>query len=246
MILPTHKVWRATFKASLLLTALSLVISAGARLLMGLGYDSTLFAIRALASLSIVMPLSLLVFSRLERWENAYVELLRQAQKLAQEASTDPLTGLLNRRSFESQFNAAMSTRKGGSFIVADVDYLKSINDLHGHLAGDDAILAAATALYQVLGPEALLARIGGDEFCAFLPRGPATLAEQISDQINALATEDFARRSGLPQGKLSVSIGVQPCRGREDFRSMMRNTDNDLYRKKHRRNGTGPQNFAA
>jgi len=203
---------------------------------MGIEYNTTLFFIRAAVTAVLVLPLSVLIYAKLDKLERDYATLLREASVLSLQASTDPLTGVLNRRSFEQQFNLAMKRLGKGHFIVADVDYLKTINDKHGHLAGDDAIMATATALRRVLGDASLIARIGGDEFCAFLPVGASSDFRNMTGRINASATEEFHRRSGLNSLNLTISIGMQECSSGADFRAMIRNTDSDLYRKKKAR----------
>ncbi|RRH76246.1 GGDEF domain-containing protein [Falsigemmobacter faecalis] len=184
----------------------------------------------------IAFPLAFIAFTWIERLEQAYASLLKEVRELGRQASTDPLTGLLNRRSFEKQFDSAMQHRSGGKFIIADVDYLKAINDQHGHVIGDDAILACATAMSQVLGDECLIARIGGDEFCAFLPLGAARSLQQMSVAINEAADRDFKLRSRLDDVTVSISVGMAPCPPGSSFREIMARTDSDLYRKKIRR----------
>lgn len=233
---PSAKVMRSALRITALLTLLSLSISSGFRFLAGIEYDLTLFMIRAGTTTAIVLPLAVVTYSRIERWESDYAALMRETQMLAREAGTDPLTGLLNRRSFEKQFDLAMSFRKGGYFLIADIDYLKTINDRHGHLAGDEAIIAAAGALREVLGTECLIARIGGDEFCAFVPDSAALSASQLSERMNAVATKEFQKTSGLSDVPVQISIGLRFCGAGASFRTMLQHSDRDLYRKKKKR----------
>lgn len=233
---PSRFVLKRAAIITLVVASMSITISTGIRLLAGVKSDNITILVRTILPLVIAFPISVVVFSWLERLEAAYTKLLKEAQDLAKQAHTDPLTGLLNRRSFEAQFDSAMRLRSGGKFILADVDYLKQINDRHGHLIGDDAIMATASALSAVMGDGCLIARIGGDEFCAFVPHARVKEAEQLSGEINMIAAQEFRTRSGLKNVPLSISVGAQQCQPGTSFREIMSRTDSDLYRKKVRR----------
>ena len=132
-----------------------------------------------------------------------------QAEHLARVerlAYTDDLTGLANRRAFEDRLDAALHAFETSGapvgVIVVDVNGLKRINDKHGHVAGDSALLNFAAELSAAASavPESLAARLGGDEFCVL------TIGSR-SDVVETLA-EDVCRRAGhvLEEG---VACGV-------------------------------------
>jgi diguanylate cyclase (GGDEF)-like protein len=89
-------------------------------------------------------------------------------------ASLDPLTGLLNARAFRAQGEACIaSMRRSGlpcAVLFIDLDHFKSINDRHGHAAGDEVLRAVAELLQARLRRSDLLGRIGGEEFAVVLP----------------------------------------------------------------------------
>jgi diguanylate cyclase (GGDEF)-like protein/putative nucleotidyltransferase with HDIG domain len=129
--------------------------------------------------------------------------------RLLTEATTDALTGLANHRVFERRLaeETARAQRYHRPIAVAliDVDDFKSINDSEGHLAGDAALAEVARRIAAVTRGDALLARIGGDEFGLLLPE---------CDDIQAVAAAERARRAVVaePVGdylRVSVSIGV-------------------------------------
>lgn len=214
---------------------------------MGAEADSVTVAVRFTLPFLIAIPIGLVWFSKLEKLEASYRDLLRKTNELMTAAGTDPLTGLRNRRSFTEQFDVARAHGVGGTFLIADVDYLKQINDQYGHLAGDDAILAASAAITKVLGDEALIARIGGDEFCAFLPNRSLREIDDLSVRINSIAGEDFRRRSGLEEATVTLSIGHQLCKPGQSFRDLISQSDRSLYKKKRLRGGgMAPTRFAA
>jgi len=137
------------------------------------------------------------------------------AKRLHQLAATDDLTGLHNLRSFEARLaNLVRSSEATGAplaMLVLDVDRLKSINDLHGHLAGAEAVRTVGGVLAARLPPDAVACRYGGDEFAVALPAHTAEqalavaghLRQGVSDLAPVLADVSFHR------GALSISVGV-------------------------------------
>ncbi len=233
---PSSYVLRRTALVTLIAAAISISVSTGIRIIFGVEADWVTIGVRLVLPFIIAIPLALVWFTRMERVDRDYRALVKQVNELRHRASTDPMTELLNRRSFVEKFEVAISQCQGGMFVVADVDYLKALNDEHGHLVGDDAIMATAAALSEVLGDDSLIARIGGDEFCALVPRRSAGNADQLRGEINRVATREFRKRSGLIDGSLSISVGVMPCGKSATFREMLERTDSNLYRKKRSR----------
>lgn len=127
------------------------------------------------------------------RYRDASRELVERAaaEKRAHSlASTDPLTGFLNRRSF-AQETAELIEQAGKSgeavaMLVVDIDGFKHVNEVHGHLTGDNLLRMSAEVIRQALPARALTARLGGDEFAAALPfdaAGPAEV-DRVADHI--------------------------------------------------------------
>ena len=104
------------------------------------------------------------------------------------QASTDPLTGLLNRRAIElaAEQQILLSQRDHSplSAIVLDLNYFKNVNDSFGHHCGDAVLIAVANALQRSMRPNDLLARIGGDEFAVLLPETSLEAASAIATQL--------------------------------------------------------------
>jgi diguanylate cyclase (GGDEF)-like protein len=141
-----------------------------------------------------------LVCTRLES------ELRRQEQL----ASTDALTGLPNRRAFLTEsvelMNASRRTRQPLHFVLLDLDHFKSLNDVHGHAVGDEALRRFAQALRDELPSGSICGRVGGEEFAVLVPselRGALALAERILHRTRAIDL-------GLsPRRDVTVSIGI-------------------------------------
>jgi len=242
---PSRYVLRKTALVSVIAAAISISLSTGVRAVLGIEADTVTVLVRLILPFAIAIPIALVGFSKLEETLNAYRDLMRKSSELARRAATDPLTGLLNRRSFIEQFDLTMAHGVGGLFVLADADRLKAINDQYGHLAGDDAIIALGKALESVMGSDCLIARIGGDEFCDFVPNRTATLNDAQLAEINRLATEGFATRSGNDRQPVSATCGSVVLRPPTTFREAIERTDRRLYGEKQARSSSGAVQFA-
>lgn len=133
-------------------------------------------------------------------------------QQLEYQAVTDPLSGLLNRRGFYQAAEGALMRNersdKTRALMYMDLDGFKRINDLLGHEAGDKVLRWVAEQLKECLGSEALLARMGGDEFTALFdglpyPEQAGRYAEKLLERMSS-----FQQLDGL-EVSLGVSIGI-------------------------------------
>lgn len=125
-------------------------------------------------------------------------------------AITDPLTGALNRRGFDREYQRelARSRRSGGSFVLAhiDLDDFKRLNDHYGHLVGDKALVHLVDSLQKSMRPTDTLCRFGGEEFVLMLP--DATLENAAAAVSRFLS--DFSARPVPGVGKaMTFSAGV-------------------------------------
>jgi len=136
----------------------------------------------------------------------------RYHDEIYQLATADPLTGLYNRRHFlqllERELARSASHGRSLALLIIDLDHFKSINDRHGHPAGDLVLKAVAGALQHHAQGENIVARIGGEEFAIALPEqglADAThYAQRVCEEVAALELEAEAGAS-----RVTVSIGV-------------------------------------
>jgi len=167
----------------------------------------------------------------------------RLEERLRHLADHDPLTGLLNRRGFSAALDAHIEQvrRYGpeGALLIIDLDDLKSINDRHGHDAGDEIILAVTAALRRRLRAADPIARLGGDEFAVLLTRGDRRTGALVADGLRAeIVTETAAHaRAGGP-AHLTASIGVATIESFDDASLILAAADRAMYNEKatHRR----------
>jgi diguanylate cyclase (GGDEF)-like protein len=150
-------------------------------------------------------------------------------------ASTDPLTGLLNRRGLLDGalqiVRRQMRRREAVAALMFDLDHFKSINDRFGHPTGDDALkLFAATASANMRATD-LIGRIGGEEFAAIVP-GSIENAVAIAERVRT-AFEAAGRRFNGGRIRTTVSIGAAAAADTIDMESLLARADAVLYRAK-------------
>lgn len=162
-------------------------------------------------------------------------------------AQVDGLTGLANRRSYEEAIHRlltqARQTARSVSLIVLDIDHFKQFNDLHGHLAGDDALRFVAQVFRATARKTDLIARYGGEEFAVLLPDTTYDQALVVAEKLVAAVREQSAASE---LGLLTVCAGVSNSPdGGTDAKQLFETADNALYRAKHngrdRAEGTPP-----
>lgn len=134
-------------------------------------------------------------------------------ERLEELSTTDPMTGLLNRRTFTERIQARVepsddATPAAGVLAFVDLDNFKLVNDKLGHQAGDDALIAVARALRTAVRLDDLVARLGGDEFALWLDGVDIGLAEDRAYDLLADKTI-FAPFVADPERPLGMSIGL-------------------------------------
>jgi diguanylate cyclase (GGDEF)-like protein len=165
-------------------------------------------------------------------------ELFAQVEALAY---TDPLTGLANRRVLEHELERTCDAPAGPgapALLLCDIDGLKAVNDEAGHEAGDAVIMQVAMALTEAALPhdDAVVSRMGGDEFCVLLPGGDAEAARAIAESA-------AGRLGGDDAVPVRISCGVAArSEGADRPAELLRAADAAQYRAKH----AGPEVPAA
>ncbi len=154
-----------------------------------------------------------------------------ERRTLLRVATTDPLTGLGNRALFQNLLERPIQ-RQAIDMIVIDIDFLKQTNDMAGHDAGDALIVAVAERLAAAAGPQATIARVGGDEFVIIL-EGEARGRLEAVRQMIALSAGVPLRHAGYD---LTISICAGHVRAEGDMQSLKqiyKQADLALYRAK-------------
>lgn len=192
-------------------------------------------------SQSLFQQLALMVYANVPIFASLGFLLMQASRanaRLAQRAITDPLTGALNRRGFESAARRVLaSSKRAGrkvSLLLIDADEFKRVNDVHGHAVGDVVLTTLYARLLDSLREEDILARLGGEEFVALLPGAGMDEACAVAERLRAgIASSQilFGDRSVT----LTVSIGVAEWSAR-DLRidPLLRRADLAMYAAKH------------
>ncbi len=161
----------------------------------------------------------------------------RMLTRLEELATTDGMTGLMNRRTLldvaAQKLRAARRFSKPLSILICDIDYFKRVNDTYGHDVGDQVIKGFADALRRVKRDIDVVARIGGEEF-VFLceettDKGGLQLAERIRAELEAMR---FATEQGELQVTASVGVATFPAAG-QDWEALFKCADEALYASK-------------
>ncbi|WFU54732.1 EAL domain-containing protein [Bradyrhizobium pachyrhizi] len=200
------------------------------------GLDSMLGDIVFIIFVAFLMSASLTIYS-----VRRYRELARETEarilaegEVRDLARHDPLTGLPNRRLFDETLDLCLGLATDTqqiAVLILGLDGFKQIKDTHGYAAGDKALCEFAKRLAEILRKDALLARIGGDEFGIVLPNissleEPANLAGGIV----ASTADTFALETGAAELGVGIGIAIAPLDG-VNLHDLVRRADRALYR---------------
>ena len=159
----------------------------------------------------------------------------RLAVRYQQLAAIDGITGLYNRRHFMETAEAAFAhaQRLGQPFaaLMIDVDNFKQINDVHGHIAGDQVLAELAQVCREHVRPDDIVGRYGGDEFIIMVPGITSLRAIQLADQLTRRVTR-FHGSDGKPLG-YTASIGIAECPPDGDLTTLLMHADLAMYEAK-------------
>lgn len=163
------------------------------------------------------------------------VALKQTMDRLHAEADRDYLTGLANRRRFRAALGQEVERwrryRVPCALLIADIDFLKKINDAHGHTAGDRVIRHVASALVELSRDNDTAARLGGEEFALLLAGADETKAVAAAERVREVISEELLEGLGI----VTVSLGVASCPAHaRSERTLYAASDAALYRAKN------------
>ena len=182
----------------------------------------------------------LLARARTQIRKRRYTDHLRDNMQNSIEAAiTDALTGLYNRRYMESHLatlaEQASARAKPLALMMIDIDYFKSINDGHGHDAGDDVLREFAVRIRKSIRGIDLACRYGGEEFVVVMPETDLGVAGMVAERIRrAIASNPFSVNSGKNRLDVTISIGLATLDAKgEQIGDVLKRADQALYRAK-------------
>ncbi len=203
----------------------------------GMNSDQLLERIARVVNLTTETQVSMVKLQTVLDESRAEVEELRaQLTRAKEEAATDALTGVTNRKGFDKLIvdmtEAALVENSDLCLMMIDIDHFKKINDTYGHVFGDKVIRTVAQALRSSIKGRDLAARYGGEEFAVLLPETGAKGAHVVAEQIRALIEKARVKRLDKDEyvSQITVSIGVTQYRPREDLTEFIGRADKGLY----------------
>jgi diguanylate cyclase (GGDEF)-like protein len=185
---------------------------------------------------------ALLRDAEIERARQEALNLRQQAADLDAKAAAaereslqDPLTGIANRRALDQRLLAATTDGEAGGPWVAviDIDHFKRVNDQHGHETGDKVLRQVAALLAKGIRGQDFVARSGGEEFVVLLAVGSGDLAGDVCKRL-LRSVQDHDWRAVLPDGGVTVSIGLAQASAPGGVPEALRRADAALYDAKH------------
>lgn len=225
---------RRTFAAGLFAAALPVVVQFTTAMIgWSLRSVVTATAVAAVVSAAVVGTLLLRLSRSMER-EAARFE--NERRRWRDEAFTDPLCGIANRRgaAHEIEFRRLIADPADRLWVMAlDVDRFKKVNDDHGHAVGDRVLVAVAEVLADRLPAGAVVARWGGDEFVVFQMGGHELVDGWGAEIAEAVAAHPIPVREG--ELRVSVSFGLADGPVNADFEHLLDEADDALLRAKQR-----------
>ena len=171
----------------------------------------------------------------------AQVQRLRHSlAEVKQDATTDALTGLVNRRGFDARLRRAMGRNKADNtpfcLLIADVDRFKSFNDTYGHKTGDLVLRLVGRLLAENVKGKDTACRYGGEEFALILTGADEYAGSRVAEQVRAALDGKrlINRGNGKHVGGVTMSIGVAAIRPNERTASLIERADAALYHAKN------------
>ncbi|UJJ31452.1 GGDEF domain-containing protein [Halopseudomonas maritima] len=157
-----------------------------------------------------------------------------QRRQLSRLATLDPLTGVGNRRTMDSELDIAIADSRrydlNFGLLVLDLDHFKQVNDQFGHAAGDQVLVRFVAAVRDVCRPSDRLFRLGGEEFVLLVPKADDASLQTIARHIQQRVREQLRRPDGAP---VTVSIGGSLLMGRQNRDNWLKVADENMYEAK-------------
>lgn len=170
----------------------------------------------------------------------SHATITQQNAELRRLATTDPLTGCLNRRAFYERLSAAISSARRSrapmGCIMTDIDFFKRFNDTYGHAVGDQVLIIVSRILGEGVREADILARFGGEEFCIVLPDQDLTACAAVAERLRARIEQDAGKEIEASEPiRITSSFGVATLDpDKPDGEEMIQRADEALYKAKH------------
>ena len=177
----------------------------------------------------------LILLALIPPYVGALLSSLQKAKaQLRHQASVDVLTGLLNRAETEMSVERILDRRhEGHALLYCDLDLFKQVNDTAGHAAGDKLLRDVSRIIRDCTGKDAIVGRLGGDEFCVFVEDCTMERARAIAENIRN-SVSGYRLAWGREYFSVGISVGVAPTSAVQDMGSLFRLADAACYAAKN------------
>ena len=176
------------------------------------------------------------LIKEVDRLRRDLVEKQERIARLERLADEDPLTPILNRRAFVRELSRMIAhAERYGSFssvVYVDVNDMKSLNDAHGHSAGDAALTHIADILLANVRASDVVGRLGGDEFAILLAEAEEAMANEKAEQLSSLISRTPIQWEGR-EILISVSVGTFAFDGKREPNEVLHAADRQMYERK-------------
>jgi len=178
---------------------------------------------------------------KLEKSSSKMQELKTEMETVREEAYTDSLTGIPNRKKFELEsvrlVSEAHENNEDLSIIFMDIDHFKSFNDAYGHQIGDQVLRLVARSLQEGLKGQDVACRYGGEEFIILLPKTSAEGAAKIANILRETikSKEIRNRKTGETLTRVTISAGVSQLKSDDEIQTWVDRADKSLYQAKRK-----------
>ncbi len=178
-----------------------------------------------------------IVQTKLTATEGRLEDISEKMEDHALDARTDLLTGLANRRAFQEDSVRCVSrfqeTDQALSLIMIDVDRFKQVNDVHGHLFGDEVLRGVAGILLDQFRGRDSVTRYGGEEFAILMPETGIDEARRVAERVREIIERTWFEHSAK-RLSVTISLGVAEVRACEEMPEMLKRVDQALSAAKH------------
>jgi diguanylate cyclase (GGDEF)-like protein/PAS domain S-box-containing protein len=168
--------------------------------------------------------------------ESEITHLSEEAERARHEALTDPLTGLPNRRFFDTALATRLENRAryGWEFglLIVDIDHFKKVNDQHGHAFGDEVLKVVARTLHGAVRAGDVIARWGGEEFTVLVEASDVARLEEAAERLRVLVARSEVRRDEATQ-TIHVSVGGTLANSLDSAESLFNRADEAMRQAK-------------
>lgn len=179
---------------------------------------------------------------KLERSSSKMQELKSEMEEVREQAFTDSLTGIANRKKFDLEVDRLVAEANENnepiSAIFMDIDHFKSFNDAYGHQIGDQVLRLVARSFKEGLKGQDFACRYGGEEFVILLPKTPAEGTAKIANILREtiMGKEIRNRKTGETLTRVTISAGVAELKkGEEEIQAWIERADKALYQAKRK-----------